>query len=167
MPLVSTHVVLEVGTTDGYDGISISCSDAKVLEELCALDTSTDGMKGVFDFTFSDVQMTAVIAAEKMMSPNVAKRYKRNADGGFVFTEADLKIWKRNDAGTCLFASVEAWKYAQGLGLRVEHVMDALGMAHFDLVSSIAHGERLSQYQSNVVKEYIFRRRVAATRRAR
>ena len=102
MPLVSTHVVLEVATTAGswagYDGISISCSDAKVLEELCALDTSTDGMKGVFDFTFSDVQMTAVIAAEKMMSPNVAQRFKRNADGGFIFTEADLKIWKLNDA---------------------------------------------------------------------
>ena len=161
MPLLCKHLVLRKSCTSSAPSpcIEIACSTpGTIFDELVALDSSADGMQSVFGYSLSDKQLMAAEACQS---------YLRNADGSLRDVPDDhRKLWRRNAPcglcpGTCLsrglVASPGKWAQANKAGLSLEHVMDAIAMADFELVSSNTIQDS-SGCLGNYVVEYIFRR---------
>ena len=131
------HVTVELTVHD----VRIRCGAAGVIDELLALDTHTDDTQSVFGYIMTFEQLN---------------RVRAQAHGSFP--AEDRKLWARCVGGRCLVASASAWRevtaiHQEGSGTSLEHVMDALGEAGFELVSSHARATY------NVIDEkYIFRR---------
>ena len=142
------HVTVELNIHD----VRIRCGTAGVIDELIALDTHTDDTQSVFGYIMTSEQLNRVTA---MVQELERRGVKRTADGSFP--AEDRKLWTRCVDGRCLLASASAWREVTTIAKEgitsLEHVMDALGEAGFELVSSHAR----VTYGVDTEK-YIFRR---------
>eukprot|EP00966_Prymnesium_polylepis_P176979 4098765-Prymnesium_polylepis.1 len=143
------HVTVELTA----EGVWIRCGAASVIDELIALDTSTDNTQSVFGYTMTSQQLDDVIDADM----NFQGRVKRTADGSF--REDDRKLWSRAgvDRGA-LYATSSVWNVVTRIDKRgsisLEQVMEALAEAGFELMSSHS-----SANHSWFLEKYIFYRR--------
>ena len=161
MPLLCKHLTLRKTFTSSSASprIEVACSTpGTIIDELVALDSTADGIQSVFDYTFSDKQLMAM---ESSSHP-----YLRNADGSLhIIPEDRRKLWRRNPpSGQCLgqmsrglVANSADWAQANKAGLSLEHVMDAIAMAGFELVTS-STVQDVSGCLGNYAVEYIFHR---------
>jgi hypothetical protein len=166
MPLISKHLMMVISKTPfsstrgGLPAITISCSSSKVIDELVAMDNGNDDMNAIFNVTFNDKQTKNRMDIESRFSSGYPSYYIRHPyhlnEDGMVIQVKGESLWSRTKTG--LHATAGAWLTANRAGLRLEHVMDALSMANYDLVASgkVNH-DHIDDMR--ILHEYIFRRK--------
>jgi hypothetical protein len=168
MPLISKHLMMVISKTPftstrgGLPAITISCSSSKVIDELVAMDNGNDDMNAIFNVTFNDKQTKNRMDIESRFQFKstqggiISHPYHLNEDGMVIQVKGE-SLWSRTKTG--LHATAGAWLTANRAGLRLEHVMDALSMANYDLVASGKVNHDHIDEHMRILHEYIFRRK--------
>jgi hypothetical protein len=134
----STHLVVGVSP---FFGVSVQCSTSGVIDGLIT-------SQSVFNHTISSEQARSLAVFDR-------RGIKRAADGSY--RAEDLTLWFRHICGHTLYAESELWQAVTRLdkegSISLVHIMDALDLAGFVLVSSHAKAT-----QGMAAETYVFRR---------
>ena len=163
---MSTHLTVIV---HAVEGVTIRCSDPRLIDALIALDTSRQGphTQSAFGYTITSEQVEmskkepCPFGVKPLQTWMEMRGIKRTTDRSF--REEDRKLWVRACGGRTLNAYRSAWDVATKTdkedSISLEHVMDALAEAGFELVTSHSHSEYSNAANGMVANEkYIFRR---------